>query len=130
MGEGRGGSRGGNSVPNKQYFIVPGEGTVPRDTDTKNQPPGSSPEHPAPNLGCPHTPQVPSLLWQIGAIPMGEPVTFPLQEQAEPGLRWPLPGAGKKGVCVCRGRKNGGSVILLENKLHPFSIFIRREDPE
>ena len=61
---------------------------------------------------------------------MGEPVTFPLQEQAEPGLRWPLPGAGKKGVCVCRGRKNGGSVVLLENKLHPFSIFIRREDPE
>lgn len=29
---------------------------------------------------------------------------------------------------MCPGREKGGSVILLENKLHPFSIFIRRED--
>lgn len=98
VGEGMGGSQGGKSIPNKQYFIV---GTVPGKMDTKNQPPGSSLEHPVPNCGRPHAPQVPSLLWQIGAIPTGELVTFPLQEQAEPGLRWPLPGAGKKGVCVC-----------------------------
>lgn len=105
VGEGMGGSPGGKSIPNKQYFIVSGVGTVPGKMDTKNQPPGSSPEHPTPDCGCPHAPQVPSLLWQIGAIPTGELVTFPLQEQAEPGLRWPLPGAGKKGVCVCVLRK-------------------------
>lgn len=52
-----GGSRGGNSVPSKQYFIVSGEGTVPGETDTKNQPPGSSPEHPTPRPWAPpHSP--------------------------------------------------------------------------
>lgn len=59
---------------------------------------------PLPRHGRPHPPQVPSLLWHVGAIPMDDPVTFPLQEQAESGLRWPLPGAGKKGVCVKEGK--------------------------
>lgn len=45
------------------------------------------------------------------------------QSQAQSALA-----QGREEGCVCRGRKKGGSVILLENKLHPLSIFI--EDPE
>lgn len=40
------------------------------------------------------------------------------------------PAQGRDEGCVWQGRTKGGSAILLENKLHPFSIFIRREDPE
>lgn len=75
--------------------------------------------------GRPTAPQVPSLLWQTWTWTVGP---FPLPEQAEPGSASPCPGRGRR-VCVCQGRKKGGSVILLENKLHPLSIFIK-EDPE
>lgn len=75
--------------------------------------------------GRPTAPQVPSLLWQTWTWTKGP---FPLPEQAEPGSASPCPGRGRR-VCVCQGRKKGGSVILLENKLHPLSIFIK-EDPE
>lgn len=46
------------------------------------------------------------------------------QSQAQSALA-----QGREEGCVCQGRKKGGSVILLENKLHPLSIFIK-EDPE
>lgn len=35
-----------------------------------------------------------------------------------------------KGRYVWSRREKGGSKVLLENKLHPFSIFIRREGSE
>lgn len=36
----------------------------------------------------------------------------------------------REGGCVWFRREKGGSEVLLENKLHPFSIFIRREGSE
>lgn len=83
-------------------------------------------EHALPRRGRPTAPQVPSLLWQMGVRPVdGGSLPSPKnkQSQAQSALA-----QGREEGCVCRGRKQGGSVILLENKLHPLSIFI--EDPE
>ena len=89
-----GGSRGGKSISNKQYFLLSMVGhSVPRGGHLE-QPPGSSPAHSAPLPWAPPPPPG-SLLWQIGAHPwvMG---SFPLREQAEPGS-----------VALAQGREEG-----------------------
>lgn len=86
----------GKSISDKQYFILSGAGTVHGEMDTKNSHRGLLRSTPLPH---PSPSSFPALANRH------RPVTFPLQEQADPGLRWPLPGAGKKGVCVKEGKK-------------------------
>lgn len=55
----------------------------------------------SPAVGTPTLPTFLPCFGKWAPSPWMIRLTFPLQEQAEPGLRGPLPGAGKKGVCVC-----------------------------
>lgn len=127
------GSRDRKSKSNKQYFILSGVGHGARRDGHQEKPPGSSLKHSAPPPWAPPPPLLPKFLPCFGkwAHILWVTLPFPENKQALP-LSWPpgalAGGAGKKGVCIGEGTE-GGSVILLENKLHPFSIFIR-EDTE
>lgn len=75
----------------------------------------------SPAVGAPATPRFPALANWRASVGDG---FLPSPRTGRARLSGPCPGQGRR---ACRGRKKGGSVILLENKLHPFSIFIRKK---
>lgn len=130
--EGWGGNEGGAGV-GKVYQISSisyclGWDTVHGEVDTKDSHQILLPSTPRPRVGAPPLPHFLPCFGKLVRVPDGPVPSLSenKQSRAQPGS---CPGQGRR-VCVCRGRKQGGSVILLENKLHPFSIFIKREDPE
>lgn len=103
--EGMGGSRGGESLSNKQYFLLSGVGHSARRGGHQGQPRGPSPAHSASRPGRPPAPprSFPALAnwraspWMIGYLP--SPRTG-----KRPPRRGHCPGQGRR-VCVSREEK-------------------------